>query len=236
MNSSKILATAAALLVTGVAASANATFVADKTAFTNLLVNPTVIDFEGVAPHAGSATMAATAFSNLGVTFSSNGGYYDQAFTSTNLPNPAPSDWACTPCVRGTPLTISFSNQVQSLIDGVGFNVAVGGPGYHPGQVDIDVFNGNTLLASGIFAADNFTNFGTYVGVYGLGAITSVVITPLTDVNGLHQLGIDNLAFGDPPGSLAVQIAQTPEPATILMLGLGLGGLGLVRRRRTTQS
>jgi hypothetical protein len=41
-------------------------------------------------------------------------------------------------------------------------------------------------------------------------------------------------SFGIPPlvGPNAIAVRQTPEPGTVMLLGLGLLGFGLSRRRR----
>jgi len=205
------------------ASAANATAVTDKALFNSLVVNPTVIGFEGIAP-VGGVTQKRTAadlsavYSDLGVTFSTGGNFQDADRRSANYINGTQSDWLCVPCVGGAAFSMSFTNVVQPLIDAVGFNVGMA----KAGHFSVQVFNGSTLLESGIFDANPYTSFDTFVGFYGLGPITSIRVDPIENVG----LGIDNLTFGDPPGD------PVPEPMSLAILGAGLAVFGAMRRRK----
>ena len=79
-------------------------------------------------------------------------------------------------------------------------------------------------------------NCNTTVNIPSSGAefVGVICSTPLTDVfvgsfaGGLPALEIENFELGEQMGD-----ADTPEVATLLLIGTGLGALGLVRRRRT---
>ena len=220
MSSGKIFAALAGATLVCCATGASATSTTDVALFNSLVVNPSVIGFEGVAPVAGvsqkTQAQLNALYSDLGVTFSTGGNFQDKDRHSGNIPNGAPSDWLCVPCVAGAPFTVSFTNVVQPLIDAVGFTVAMGTGGH----IAVQVYNGTTLLQTGTFDVNPYTSFSSFIGFYGLGPITSMTIDPIENTG----LGIDNLVFGDPP-------AEAPAPASLLVFGVGLALFGAMRRR-----
>jgi len=220
MSAGKTIAALAGAILACGASGANATSTTDVALFNSLVVNPTVIGFEGIAPVAGvsqkTQAQLNALYSNLGVTFSTGGNLQDADRHSANYPNGTPSDWLCVPCVAGSPFTMTFTNVVQPLIDAVGFTVAMATGGHFT----VQVFNGATLLESGTFEANPYTSFNSFIGFYGLGPITSMTIDPVENLG----LGIDNLVFGDPP-------AEAPAPASLLVFGAGLALFGAMRRK-----
>ena len=210
------------LAAASLASAANATAITDKALFSSLVVNPTVIGFEGIAPTGGvsqkSQAQLNALYANLGATFSTGGNFQDADRRNGNIPGGAPSDWFCVPCVAGEAFSISFTNAVQPLIDAVGFTAAMP----KAGHVSVQVFNGSTLLESGIFDVNPYSSFDTFIGFYGLGPITSITVDPVENVG----FGIDNLTFGDPPGD------PLPEPMSLAILGVGLATFGALRRRK----
>jgi hypothetical protein len=75
----------------------------------------------------------------------------------------------------------------------------------------------------------------TYVPTYRSDHTYTVVLdTGTTNLSNLH-FGVSNGIFSDNSGAYNIQITQlvpTPEPFTLSLLGLGLGALGLSRRRK----
>lgn len=95
-------------------------------------------------------------------------------------------------------------------------------------DVTVNVFapDDNTLLQSHTVTA--FFNFGQFIGVHELGGIGSVSVSaiaapPLDFVRDFH---IDQLTFGSRPS------VSVPEPATTVLLIVGVAALGAVRRSR----
>jgi hypothetical protein len=101
------------------------------------------------------------------------------------------------------------------------------------GAYYLELLNGNTTVAT--------TYFGSYgslqhVGTTYAGQVDRVRIR---SVGGAGYLGVDDISFtynGPPPGvDIVNQPNAAPEPATLLLVASGLGGLGALARRRRKQ-
>ncbi len=114
--------------------------------------------------------------------------------------------------------------------------------------VDLTGFDPASVSIVGVWATDNF---GTNILVNGHATgntsptWSSLTGFTLSGASGFFTPGVNTLDFqwgnGGGPGGLLVEFTSatanaagtgTPEPATFLLLGAGLAGVGLLRRRR----
>jgi PEP-CTERM motif len=129
------------------------------------------------------------------------------------------------PVLSGSPI---FNGPIAVL-----FNVDVAGVGFDAGFFD-------AVGSTGITA---FARDGTLLGTI-VNSITGIQFLGLVTDNGLAQIAgvfldlvgsepagfaIDNLRFGI---AGQVEVPNIPEPLTLALLGTGIVGLGLLRRRR----
>jgi len=123
-------------------------------------------------------------------------------------------------------LTVSFASPV--LAAGL-FTIDLFNPGGDD-PVSISAFTGangtGTLLGTGTAVGDNFQNNNLYfLGILSTAAdIGSVVFTQDDESSGDH-IGLDNVEFA------GGGTTSTPEPGTLSLIGIGLVGAALARKR-----
>ncbi len=199
----KKTATITILAATCISTVANADVFTDSASFDAANLGLALIDFEGFANPGDFTGNADGFFAGQGVMFSTPNnpgsntviagtGGNANFFTSVLLGG------------FGDSILMDFTTPVTA----VGFNVSAmdfGAPAPFFADVTIEVFNGNTLLATEIFGTAPFSDFSSYIGFSNLGSeITSVLVTPTG--TSFVNTAIDNLSFNvvPTPGSLAV--------------------------------
>lgn len=95
------------------------------------------------------------------------------------------------------------------------------------------LFAQNDVLVEGNFTGPRHTSFSFPTPVSGSSLRIEIDYSNLAGAQ-QDNIGIDNIRFGQFPSATAVQ--AVPEPASVLMFGIGLCALGLLRLRNRHSS
>jgi len=193
------------------AAPAGAVSFNDLPSFQTATASLTLIDFS--TDTSGNSTVDATdigeTYSSLGAVFPA-GNVFEDAFIQSASP---PMGWLSNTRAPTSVFEVNFT------IPGI---TAIG---------VVNVFSGSQATLSAFDSADNLlesvlsdTNLFS-LDFFGMTTASDIARVTIT-FDGISGWGLDDLYFGA-AGSHAV-----PEPGALALLGLGLAGLGLVRRHR----
>ncbi len=176
------------------------------------LAGGTVVDFE---------SQSLGSFSSLtvgGVTFTAGGstvGYISTAFAG-NYNSTGAQNLQNTYTNGFTTITFSFANPTSAF----GFNFGASNEDWLLQAFD----SGNNLLESYTLPQTWWSNSGDFFGLANNG-MSYATLTQLTNVNDPAQdwILLDNFTYKSS--------AQVPEPSTMLLLGSGLVGFGVYRKK-----
>jgi hypothetical protein len=225
-------------LSVSVAQGANVTFLNTRVAFTGAATNLTTINFEGLGP-----TNAAPDFPNPGGLTASG-----VNFTTSGTGPFGPG----TVFVYGAAIAAQQSNVLNT---GTGA-ILVWGASNQPGTAFLNATlpAGTTAVGMDFWAQQPFVSVieltvnasdatsqiftvntvarptASFAGFISDVPITSVLLRPPAGQTGLV---VDNFSVGQ--STVPGPIPQVPEPITALLLGAGLVGIGLVKKRNTLQ-
>lgn len=183
--------------------------------------------------HAAVINFEEMAATNNGVALSGAYGATGVSFSATNagiwggLGNGDPGNWQVAGTNGGQFLGFNGANagygETVTFATGVGF-VSVDfsrSNGSADETIELDAFDGATLVASTTAVLGGLNTWSTL-------AVSGAHITSIQWAgtgSDFHPYAVDNLQFRD-----AGQ--RVPEPASLALLGLGMAGMGLVRRAR----
>jgi hypothetical protein len=198
--------TAAALAVLGCAVPASADVVGytSQTNFGDVTTEDTFSNISFTQGNLGDS------FSDMGVFFSSSGAL--MGTTSTALTSSFGGSWPSGTALEVTNQNDSLSITLPASVNAVSFEV---------GSSDYSITVSVTDNGGG--SPDSYTFNGADLTVF-LGVATDASFTTftVTDSDNGGKVAIDNMEIGQ----------ETPEVATFLLVGSGLLGMGLMRRRR----
>jgi len=191
--------------------------------FSAAATSAAVIDFDDLAGGSLSAgTLVTNQYAGVGVTFvdSYTGGAHAENFLGSLMPGSSAPNVLWTDqgggSLSGQYLEVLFSSAVTGV--SALFGTSLGA------DITLEAYSGTTLLNS-LTLVGSVSSGGVLSGTIGVGdaGVTSARFFSNSGGGRSFNFSIDNLAFNS---------GTVPEPGTLALLGLGLAGLGVSRRRK----